>query len=197
MALLGGSGTGPHRQPVDDRRWNAAEAEFKKLQKRSTRGVFLLLAAAFLPAGLVLAGLGIHLFSDSWDPIYSVGTLLLGLGGAGVWALVPALLGGPFYAATQTAAVESSTRSRRWGTALTSAAVSPSVLHVGLLVWGVLDEAANPGSSLWDVLGPVINPLRGIMIAVPIVMALALLPNIRRSESIRKARKQPLKGPDS
>ena len=197
MALLGGSGMGPHRTPVDDRRWNKAEAEFKKLQRRSSQTTFLVFLAIFVPLGLLAAGLVIYKISDSWDPIYDVGTVLLGLGIAGIWALVPVLFGGPFYAATQTAVVEPSKRSRRWGAALTAAAVSPSVLHVGLLVWAVIDEVANPESSLLDVLGPVINPLKGIMIAVPLVMALALLPSIRRSDRIRKARKQRVSGSGS
>ena len=181
---------GPHRTPVDDRRWNKAEAEFKKLHKRNSRTTFLVLLAIYVPLGLIAAGLVIYLFNDSRDPIYDVGTVLLGLGFALVWGLAPLLLGGALFAATQTAVVEPSKRSRRWGAALTAAAVFPGVLHVGVLVWVVIDEVVSPTASLLYALDPVIIPLRLIMVAVPLVMALALLPSIRRSDRIRKERGQ-------
>jgi len=185
---------GPHRTPLDDEQRNVAAEE---LDEEEPRGRSLTLGGAL--AGLIvllgISGLVIGMNSQPGQPAYDLGVLLTGLAASSLWLVVPFVIVPPFYKATQDAVVDPSPRSRRWGAALSAAAVAPSVVHGAVMLLGHVLAYTEHDPVLEQALADVVIPLRWIMVAVPVLLFLAIVGRIRRSGAVRSGRSVSPNGP--
>lgn len=188
MALLGGSGHGPNRTPVDDRRWNEAAAEFEKLKRRS-KYVLLFWVWFGIATLMAVVALALLITSDQSEPAHDVAILLMGLAQAFVWSLGAVLFGIGFYQVVQTAVVTSSRRSRRNGAILGTVAGAPCAAYGLIIALASILGYGDKESAATNVLGQVAEPVLWMTFTVPLLMCLWIYPSIKRSDAIRAAQK--------
>lgn len=179
---------GPHRTPMDDEQWDDA-AEESEEQEPKRKSVTLGGALAGLIVLLGISGLVIGMNSQPGQPAYDLGVLLTGLAVSSLWLVVPFVIVPPFYRATQDAVVDPSPRSRRWGAALSAAAIAPSVVHGAVMLLGTVLAYTEQDPVLEQALDAAVIPLRWIMVAVPVLLFLSIVGRIRRSGAVRAQRK--------
>ncbi|MGW9402817.1 hypothetical protein ACWGQ2_02480 [Arthrobacter sp. NPDC055585] len=140
-------------------------------------------------AGLIvllgISGLVIGMNSEPGQSAYNLGVLLTGLAVSALWLVVPFVIVPPFYRATQSAVVEPSPTSRRWGAVLSAAAIAPSVVHGAVMVLGTVLAYTQHNQALEQTLDAAVIPLRWIMVAVPVLLFLVLVWRIKRSGAVR------------